>query len=79
MAITRRAAASAASSDGESRAGTEDQVGDAVADRLEGALGGVRQDQLGALHVADDAYQVGDLAAVGFDGEDQRHRFRFAS
>jgi hypothetical protein len=29
--------------------------------------------------MADDAYQVGDLAPVGFDGEDQRHRFRFAS
>jgi hypothetical protein len=31
------------------------------------------------LYVADDADQMGDLASVGFDGENQRHLITFAS
>ena len=59
--------------------GNQDQIGDVVANRLEGALGGIRENQLGALYVSDDADQMGDLASVGFDGENQRQRITFGS
>ena len=59
--------------------GNQDEIGDVVANRLEGALGGIGQNQLGALYVSDDADQMGDLASVGFDGENQRHLITFGS
>ncbi len=58
--------------------GDEHQIGDTIADRVEGLLGRAHQNQLGAHTFADDGRQMGRLAAVWFDRKNERHP-RFAA
>ena len=56
----------------------EHEIRHAVADRLEGALGRVGEDQLGADALADDGGQRVALTPIRFDGKNDGHP-RFAS
>ena len=53
--------------------GHEHQIRHAVADRVERAFGGVRENQLRADQVPDDSGEMGGLPAIGFDGENDGH------
>src|SRR5262249_39858934 len=53
----------------------QDQIGDAIAEPLEGGLRRVAEHELGAQPPAHHRGQVVDLPPVGFDRQDQRHGF----